>query len=118
MLQLGEGYRLYQTKTTYNLDFILILTYNSNIDVRKSEDYVQTDRSDRRNCMDNIGANELRTNLKKYLDHAMEGEIVKVKRKNGENILIVSEKTYNELETIQRYTAYQNWLKEHGNKEG
>ena len=38
--------------------------------------------------MDDIGAYELRTNLKKYLDYAMEGEIVKVKRKNGENILI------------------------------
>ncbi len=67
--------------------------------------------------MDGIGANELRTNLKKYLDYAMEGEIVKVRRKNGENILIVSEKTYNEMETIQRYTAYQNWLKEHSKEE-
>lgn len=65
--------------------------------------------------MDAIGAKELRGNLKKYLDYAMEGEIVKVKRSDGNNIIIVSETTYNEMETIQRYTAYQNWLKEHKN---
>lgn len=68
--------------------------------------------------MDDIGANELRANLKKYLDYAMDGEIVKVKRKSGGHVLIVSETTYNELETIKRYTAYQDWLKGHGNKEG
>ncbi len=67
--------------------------------------------------MDAIRSKELRANLKKYLDYAMEGEVVKVKRNNGENILIVSEKTYNEMETIQRYTAYQNWLKEHSKEE-
>lgn len=67
--------------------------------------------------MDAIRSNELRANLKKYLDYAMEGEIVKVKRNSGGNILIISEKTYNEIETIQRYTAYHNWLKEHNNKE-
>lgn len=63
--------------------------------------------------MDAIGAKELRENLKKYLDYAMEGGIVKVRRSDGNNIIIVSETTYNELETIQRYTAYQDWLKEH-----
>lgn len=66
--------------------------------------------------MDAIGAKELRKNLKKYLDYAMEGEIIKVRRSNGENIILVSETAYKEMETIQKYTAYQNWLKEHKNE--
>lgn len=66
--------------------------------------------------MDAIRSNELRANLKKYLDYAVEGQIVKVKRNSGGNILIISETAYNEIETIQRYTAYHNWLKEHSNQ--
>lgn len=67
--------------------------------------------------MDAIGSKELRNNLKKYLDYATEGGVVKVRRSDGKNILIVSETTYDEMKTIERYTAYQNWLKEHNKEE-
>ena len=40
---------------------------------------------------------DLRANLKKYLDNAFNGEPVIVSRKNNKNVVIVSEREYNDM---------------------
>lgn len=49
---------------------------------------------------------DLRARLKNYLDHAFHGEPVIVSRKNSQNVVIVSEREYNELMKAKRNAEY------------
>ena len=49
---------------------------------------------------------DLRENLKKYLDNAFNGEPVIVSRKNNQNVVILSEREYNELTKAKRNAEY------------
>lgn len=49
---------------------------------------------------------DLRARLKDYLDSAFSGEPVIVSRKNNQNVVIVSEREYNELMKAKRNAEY------------
>ena len=49
---------------------------------------------------------DLRANLKSYLDDAFNGEPVIVSRKNNRNVVIVSEREYNDLIKAKRNAEY------------
>lgn len=49
---------------------------------------------------------DLRENLKTYLDNAFNGEPVMVSRKNNQNVVILSEREYNELTKAKRNAEY------------
>lgn len=49
---------------------------------------------------------DLRAKLKDYLDSAFSGETVIVSRKNNQNVVIVSEREYNELMKAKRNAEY------------
>ncbi len=49
---------------------------------------------------------DLRARLKEYLDNAFNGEPVIVSRKNNKNVVIVSEREYNELMKAKRNAEY------------
>ncbi len=49
---------------------------------------------------------DLRANLKSYLDNAFNGEPVIVSRKNNRNVVIVSERDYNDLMKAKRNAEY------------
>ena len=49
---------------------------------------------------------DLRANLKKYLDNAFNGEPVIVSRKNNQNVVILSEREYNDLAKAKRNAEY------------
>lgn len=49
---------------------------------------------------------DLRAKLKDYLDNAFYGEPVIVSRKNNKNVVIVSEREYNELMKAKRNAEY------------
>lgn len=49
---------------------------------------------------------DLRAKLKDYLDSAFSGEPVIVSRKNNQNVVIVSEREYNELQKAKRNAEY------------
>ena len=53
---------------------------------------------------------ELRSNLKKYFDIAYEGDVVIVPRKDNKNVIIISEKDYNDLTRENRMMAYSSRL--------
>lgn len=55
---------------------------------------------------------DLRARLKDYLDNAFNGEPVIVSRKNNENVVIVSEREYNELMKVKRNAEYMAMLDE------
>lgn len=55
---------------------------------------------------------DLRARLKDYLDNAFNGEPVIVSRKNNENVVIVSEREYNELMKAKRNAEYLAMLDE------
>ncbi len=55
---------------------------------------------------------DLRARLKDYLDNAFNGEPVIVSRKNNENVVIVSEREYNELMKAKRNAEYMAMLDE------
>ena len=48
----------------------------------------------------------LRAHLKNYLDNAFNGEPVIVSRKNNQNVVIVSEREYNDLTKAKRNAEY------------
>ncbi len=52
----------------------------------------------------------LRANLKNYLDNAFDGEPVIVSRKNNRNVVIVSEREYNDMMKAKRNAAYMEKL--------
>lgn len=49
---------------------------------------------------------DLRARLKDYLDNAFNGEPVIVSRKNNQNVVIVSEREYNDLLKAKRNAEY------------
>lgn len=49
---------------------------------------------------------DLRARLKEYLDNAFNGEPVIVSRKNNQNVVIVSEREYNDLMKAKRNAEY------------
>lgn len=49
---------------------------------------------------------DLRANLKDYLDNAFNGESVIVSRKGNKNVVIISEREYNELMKAKRNAEY------------
>ena len=49
---------------------------------------------------------DLRTNLKKYMDFAFKGEPVVIARPKNENVVMVSEKDYNELMKSRQNVEY------------
>lgn len=49
---------------------------------------------------------DLRARLKEYFDIAFGGEPVIVSRKNNENVVIISEREYNEMQKAKRNAAY------------
>ncbi len=49
---------------------------------------------------------EIRANIKKYFDMANAGEVVIVPRKQGKNVVIISEEEYNNLNRIERIGTY------------
>lgn len=49
---------------------------------------------------------DLRARLKEYLDSAFNGEPVIVSRKDSRNVVIVSEREYNELTRAKRNAEY------------
>lgn len=55
---------------------------------------------------------DLRANLKDYLDNAFYGEPVIVSRKNNKNVVIVSEREYNELMKAKQNVEYLAMLDE------
>lgn len=55
---------------------------------------------------------DLRARLKDYLDSAFSGEPVIVSRKNNQNVVIVSEREYNELMKARRNAEYLAMLDE------
>ena len=55
---------------------------------------------------------DLRARLKDYLDNAFNGEPVIVSRKNNQNVVIVSEREYNDLLKAKRNVEYLAMLDE------
>lgn len=55
---------------------------------------------------------DLRARLKDYLDNAFNGEPVIVSRKNNRNVVIVSEREYNELMKAKRNAEYMAKINE------
>ena len=49
---------------------------------------------------------DLRSNLKKYMDYAFSGEPVVIARPKNENVVMLSEKEYNELLKARQNGAY------------
>jgi len=49
---------------------------------------------------------DMRANLKKYFDIAFSGEPVIVSRKENKNVVVISEKEYNELQKAKRNAEY------------
>lgn len=49
---------------------------------------------------------DLRAHLKNYLDNAFDGEPVIVSRKNNRNVVIVSEREYNEMQKAKQNAEY------------
>ena len=53
---------------------------------------------------------DLRSNLKKYMDFAFKGEPVVIARPKNENVVMVSEKDYNELMKSKQNAEYLEHL--------
>lgn len=53
---------------------------------------------------------DLRSKLKDYMDIAFNGEPVIISRKQNRNVVIVSEKEYNELQKAKRNAEYLTML--------
>lgn len=68
--------------------------------------------------MINVKAADLRKNQKEYLDKAYDGETVLVERPQGRNVVMISEKEYNELHSKIRAFAYASKLAEFFKKNG
>jgi antitoxin YefM len=49
---------------------------------------------------------DLRANIKKYFDIAFNGEPVIVSRKQNKNVVVISEKEYNDLQRAKRNAEY------------
>ncbi len=59
-----------------------------------------------------IKAAELRQNQKEYLNRASDGEIIKVERPGGRNVMIIGQKEYDELQRKLRLSVYAGKMAE------
>jgi antitoxin YefM len=55
---------------------------------------------------------DIRANIKKYFDLAFSGETVIVSRKENKNVVVISEREYNELQKAKRNAEYLTMLDE------
>lgn len=53
---------------------------------------------------------DLRANIKKYFDLAFNGEPIIVSRKENKNVVVISEKEYNNLQKAKRNAEYLEML--------
>ena len=53
---------------------------------------------------------EIRDNIKKYFDMVYDGETIIIPRKNGRNVVIISENDYKEFEKFKRNAEYMAML--------
>jgi antitoxin YefM len=53
---------------------------------------------------------DIRANIKKYFDLAFSGEPVIVSRKENKNVVVISEREYNELQKAKRNAEYLTML--------
>ena len=53
---------------------------------------------------------DIKTNMKKYFDMVFQGEQIIVPRKRNENVIVISEQEYNELQQIKRNVEYMKML--------
>lgn len=53
---------------------------------------------------------DIRANIKKYFDLAFDGEPIIVSRKANRNVVVISEKEYNELQKAKRNAEYLQML--------
>ena len=49
---------------------------------------------------------DIRANIKKYFDLAFDGESIIVARKQNRNVVVISEKEYNDLQKAKRNAEY------------
>ena len=49
---------------------------------------------------------DIRANIKKYFDLAFNGQTVVVSRKENKNVVVISEKEYNDLQKAKRNAEY------------
>lgn len=49
---------------------------------------------------------DIRANIKKYFDLAFDGEPIIVSRKDNKNVVVISEKEYNDLQKAKRNAEY------------
>lgn len=55
---------------------------------------------------------DIRANIKKYFDLAFSGEPIIVSRKENKNVVVISEKEYNDLQKAKRNAEYLMMLDE------
>lgn len=53
---------------------------------------------------------DIKANLKKYFDLAFDGEPIIVSRKENKNVVVISEKEYNDLQKAKRNAEYLTHL--------
>lgn len=53
---------------------------------------------------------DIRANLKKYFDLAFDGEPIIVSRKQNKNVVVISEKEYNDLQKAKKNAEYLRHL--------
>ena len=49
---------------------------------------------------------DIRANIKKYFDLAFDGEPIIISRKQNKNVVVISEKEYNDLQKAKRNAEY------------
>jgi antitoxin YefM len=83
------------------IDVGIILEYN--ISTKK-----RTVFSTKKEVLSMIAAKQMdiRANIKKYFDLAFSGEPIIVSRKENKNVVVISEKEYNELQKAKRNAEY------------
>ena len=53
---------------------------------------------------------DIKANMKKYFDMVFQGEQIIVPRKRNENVIVISEQEYNELQQIKRNVEYMKMI--------
>ncbi len=53
---------------------------------------------------------DIKANIKKYFDMVFQGEQIIVPRKRNENVIVISEQEYNELQQIKRNVEYMKMI--------
>ena len=74
------------------------------LDTKKS---IFNDRSDNMIAVKQV---DIKANIKKYFDMVFQGEQIIVPRKRNENVIVISEQEYNELQQIKRNVEYMKMI--------